>query len=53
MWHFLYKELKEPIDDDKLQLPLKVYQRCKEMGSKTKAAIWHSLDDNGLNWDVI
>ena len=38
---------------DKWQPPLKVYQMCKWVGFKAQALIWHSLDDNGLSWDLI
>ena len=42
-----------PGDRDKWQPPLKVYQRRKGVGSKAQALIGHSLDDNGLSWDLI
>ena len=38
------------VDGGKWQPLLKVYQRRKEVGSKAQTLIWHSLDDNGLNW---
>lgn len=40
-------------DRDKWQPTLKVYQRRKGVSSKAQALIWHSLDDNGLSWDLI
>ena len=39
-------------DRDKWQSPLKVYQRHKGMGFEAQTLIWHSLDDNGLSWDL-
>ena len=41
------------VDRDKWQPPLNVYQRRKGVDSKAQALIWHSLDDNGLSWDLI
>ena len=41
------------VDRDKWQPTLKVYQRLKEVDSKAQALIWHSLDYNGLSWNII
>ena len=41
------------VDEDKWQLPLKVYQKRKGVGSKAQTLIWHSLNDNGLGWNLI